>query len=210
MSNLTKEQVSQTLLNGINKAVLDGDAKSARELMLAYNMTEQIRINEEAEADKYSVDCTKLEQTEEQLKAQKEQFEAQQAEAKEKLDIQREQIAVQREQLEIQREQMEAQQHQSEEQIAAQWGQIEAQKEAEKQKAVAQKTQAIVGSVIGFIGTAIGVAGAVAVAVINGKSQSENEDKKIRYGLEFQKRHFQAQKEDDLVTKYSDESFRPR
>lgn len=206
----TKEDVEQVLLDGIYKAVTNGQTKEARELMAAYGVSEKLKNEAEAEADKYSVDCTKLEQTEEQIKAQKAQLEAQQTEAKEKLDIQREQLEVQREQLEIQREQIALDKKKSEEQIAMQKEQLEAQKEADKQRAVAQKTSAVVGAVFGFIGTAVGAAATIAVCVLSGKSQQTVENQKIKYGLEFQKRHFDAQKEDDLVTKYSDESFRPR
>lgn len=208
--SVTKEQVEQALLDGIHKAVISGQTKEARELMAAYGVSEKLKNEAEAEADKYSVDCTKLEQTEEELKAQKAQFEAQQTEAKEKLDIQREQLEVQREQLEVQREQIALDKKKSEEQIAMQKEQLEAQREVDKQRAVAQKTSAVAGAVFGFIGTVVGAAATIAVCILSGKSQQETENQKIRYGLEFQKRHFQAQKEDDLVTKYSDESFRPR
>lgn len=95
----------------------------------------------------------------------------------------------------------------NDEQTKVQREQIEAQKEADKQKAVAQKVSAGLTAGFAFLGT---VVGAVITGLIASKTSVAIEDKKIGYGLEFQKRHFDAQKEDDLVTKYGDESFRPR
>ena len=159
-SSITKETVNQALLDGIHKAIKDGNAKDAKELTAAHCMLEQSELKQTAEADDYAIKCTELEQKDEELKIRDKE--------------------------------------------------IEAHKEAEIQKAVAQKTAAKVGAAFGLIGSVVGAVATVVVVVLTGRNQQKIEDTKVEYGLEFQQRHFDAQKEDDLVTRYSDESFRPR
>lgn len=89
----------------------------------------------------------------------------------------------------------------------AQQNLIEANKEASKRDATAK----IVSGIFTGICTA---AGAVLAALVTGKltktAQLAVEEKKAEYGLRFQQEHFKAVKEDDLVTRYGDENFKPR
>lgn len=89
----------------------------------------------------------------------------------------------------------------------AQQNLIEANREASKRDAVAK----VVGGALTGVCT---VAGAVLAALVTGKltktAQLAVEEKKAEYGLRFQQEHFKAVKEDDLVTRYGDENFKPR
>lgn len=164
---LTKETVSQTLLEGIQKAVETGNAKDAKELTAAHCMLEQSELKQTSEADEYAIKCTELEQKDEELKVQREELEIRQKE-------------------------------------------LEARKEAEIQKAVAQKVSARTAAIFGFLGAGVMAAGTIVVSVLTGRNELERENRRNGMTLEFQRRHFQAQKDDDLVTRYSDENFKPR